>query len=387
MHATSKSDPGNQKKLFMLNASQKLAYTAANVFTGSRMEVDATVLVKDGTIEAIVPAKRVPAEYEQRVFKGHLICPAFIDLQIYGGNGKMFSHETTPETIQASYEYCKAGGAAAFMITLATNSIDKFLEGFQAAATYIAGGGKGLLGVHLEGPYINPVKRGAHLLEYVKSPVLEEVKLLLEKGKGVFKMMTLAPECCDPALVQLLRKEGILLSLGHSNATYTQAMQAFNEGIPLATHLYNAMSPLQHRAPGVVGAIMDHPTVSCSIVCDGIHVDYPAVRIAKKAMGERLFHITDAVAHSADGIYQHLFKGDHYALPDGTLSGSSLTMLKSVKNGMKHAGISLEESLRMAALYPSRFLGSQKRGSLEPGAVADLLVLDNDLNLVELIIS
>jgi N-acetylglucosamine-6-phosphate deacetylase len=371
----------------MLNASRKFAYSAANVFTGSSMEKSAAVLVKDGTIEAIVSANQVPADYEHRNYEDHLICPAFIDLQIYGGNGKMFSQETTPETIEATYEYCKQGGAAAFMITLATNSIDKFLEGFQAAASYIEGGGKGLLGVHLEGPYMNPVKRGAHVLEYVKSPVLEEVKLLLEKGKGVFKMMTLAPECCDPALVKLLRNEGILLSLGHSNATYSQAMQAFNDGIPLATHLFNAMSPLQHRAPGVVGAIMDHPTVSCSIVCDGIHVDYSAVRIAKKVMGERLFHITDAVAHSADGIYQHLFKGDHYALPDGTLSGSSLTMLKSVKNGMQHAGISLQESLRMAALYPSRFLGGEKRGSLEPGAVADLLVLDNELNRVELIIS
>ena len=132
---------------------------------------------------------------------------------------------------------------------------------------------------------------------------------------------------------------------------------------------------------------MDHPTVSCSIVCDGIHVDYPAVRIAKKIMGDRLFHITDAVAHSTEGAYHHLYKGDHYALPDGTLSGSSLTMLKSVKNGILHAGISLEESLRMASLYPSRFLSGQKRGVLESGAIADLLVLDNELNLVELITS
>jgi N-acetylglucosamine-6-phosphate deacetylase len=371
----------------MLNGSPNVAFCGASIFTGFEMIKQAAVLVSSGRIVGIVPQSEVPTDYSKRDFTDCLICPAFIDLQIYGGNGKMFSHETTPETIQATYDYCKQGGAAAFMITLATNSIEKFLEGFEAAASYLANGGKGLLGVHLEGPYINPVKRGAHLLEYVKAPVLTEVELLLQKGKGLFKMMTLAPECCDPTLVQLLRNEGVMLSLGHSNATYSQATLAFQEGIPLATHLFNAMSPLQHRAPGVVGAIMDHPTVSCSIVCDGIHVDYPAVRIAKKIMGDRLFHITDAVAHSTEGVYHHLYKGDHYALPDGTLSGSALTMLKSVKNGILHAGISLEESLRMASLYPSRFLSGQKRGVLESGAIADLLVLDNELNLVELITS
>jgi N-acetylglucosamine-6-phosphate deacetylase len=371
----------------MLTFENKKAYCKARLFTGHQILDSKSLLVDDGSIKGIVDSEEVPAHYERINLEGQLIVPAFIDLQIYGGNGKMFSHETTPETIAATYEYCKSGGASAFMITLATNSIAKFLEGFGAAKSYIAQGGKGLLGVHLEGPYINPVKRGAHILSYVKPPTLEEIELLLNKGKGVFKMMTLAPECCNPQLIKILQDEGILVSLGHSNASYNEATNAFNNGIPLATHLFNAMSSLQHRAPGVVGAIMNHPEVCSSVVCDGIHVDYAAVRIAKKILGNRLFHITDAVSHSEEGEYQHLFKGDHYALPDGTLSGSSLTMLQSVKNGIRHAGISLEESLRMASLYPARFLDGRKRGVLEAGALADLLVLDEDLNLTQMILS
>ena len=364
---------------------QPKAYYNAQFFTGDKIQRESVLLTAQGRIDGFVGSNEVPEYYQKIDLQGRLVCPAFIDLQIYGGNGAMFSDDTTPDTIAATYEYCKSGGASSFMITLATNSLEKFREGFAAAKLYQQQGGKGLLGVHLEGPYLNPVKRGAHILSYIKSPIIEEIELLLKEGQGVFEMMTLAPECWDANLIYKLKEAGVLLSLGHSNANYEQATNAFNSGIPLATHLFNAMSPLQHRAPGVVGAIMDHPKVSSSIVCDGIHVDYPALRIAKKIMGDRLFYITDAVSHAENGVYKHLFKGDHYALPDGTLSGSALTMLQAVKNGIEFAGISLEESLRMASLYPARFLKGENRGVLQKDAVADLVILDDSLNLVEII--
>lgn len=351
------------------------AYFNGPIFTGNEILFNHAVLIDNDRITAIISKDQIPSHYVKSDLQGKTLVPALIDLQIYGGNGKMFSQETTVEAIAHTYEYCKAGGAHHFMITLATNSIDLFMEGIEVVKAYWANGGKGLLGLHLEGPFLNKVKKGAHIEEYIHSPSMEEVKLLMQKGAGVVKMMTLAPECCDPAIVQYLQEQGVLISAGHTNATYKEATDAFDRGIPLATHLYNAMSGLQHRAPGVVGAIFDHSSVCSSVVCDGIHVDFAAVRIAKEIMKERLFYITDAVAASNGGGYTHEFRGDHYALPDGTLSGSALTMMKCVENGVKYLGISLEESLRMASTYPAQFLKDRKLGRIEKGFEAELIVL------------
>lgn len=353
------------------------AYSNGKIFTGSSIETQKALLVRNGLVEGLVNDKEIPSGYTLENLQGAILAPAFIDLQIYGGNGKMFSQETNLESLKATYEYCLSGGCAYFMITMATNAIDKFLEGIEVVRHYWQEGGKGLLGLHLEGPYINPVKKGAHVERYIKKPSIDEVTMLLAKGKGIFKMMTVAPECCDPSIISLLQKNGILVSAGHSNATYAEATAAFNNGIPVATHLYNAMSPLQHRAPGMVGAIFDHSSAKSSVVCDGIHADYAAVRIAKQIMKERLFYITDAVAETTAGEYQHLFRGDRYELPDGTLSGSSLTLMRCVKNGVEHLGLSLEESLRMATAYPASLLTGKKIGALEKGAEASIIIFDD----------
>jgi N-acetylglucosamine-6-phosphate deacetylase len=363
-----------------------IAYRNGKIFTGRVMEKQKALLVRNGTIEGIVGENEIPSEYTIEDFNGNILAPALIDMQIYGGNGKMFSEEPTPASLQATYDYCINGGCAHFMITMATNSIDKFLQGIEGVGQYWKQGGKGLLGLHLEGPYINVLKKGAHIEKHIKKPTVEEVTMLLDKGKGIFEMMTLAPECCDPAIIELLQKNGILVSAGHSNATYAEASAAFNNGLPMATHLFNAMSPMQHRAPGMVGAILDHPKAMSSIVCDGIHADFVAVRIAKQVMKERLFYITDAVTEYPNGEYPHIFKGDHYALPDGTLSGSSLTMMKCVQNGVEKLGLSLEESLRMASLYPASLIKDKKLGELSAGAVASLMIFD-DAFVVKKVIS
>jgi N-acetylglucosamine-6-phosphate deacetylase len=201
-------------------------------------------------------------------------------------------------------------------------------------------------------------------------------------------MITIAPEQCDKDIIERLLQAGILVSAGHSNASYEEAINGFYEGIPAATHLFNAMSPLQGRGSGMVGAIYDHNEVMSSIVCDGIHVDFSSVRISKKLMQERLFFITDAVVEVQHGEYMHIWKGDRYTLPNGTLSGSALTMLQAVKNGVEKVGIPLPEALRMASLYPAKLLGLEgKQGSLQKGANADFLLLDEQLNLKQLILS
>ena len=259
-----------------------IALIAREIFTGREIQTGKAVLVKEGTIVDVVDREAIPAGYRVRELPGYLLAPALIDLQIYGGNGKLFSAELTTEALEATYEYCLQGGCTQFLITLATNSIEKFIRAMEVAREYRAGGGRGLLGVHLEGPYMNPAKKGAHLEKFIKRPTPEEIGLLLSKGKDVFRMMTLAPEQCDRECIELLLQQGIVVSAGHSNATYEQAIDGFYQGIPAATHLFNAMSPLQGRQPGMVGAIYDHNDVRCSIVCDGIHVDYASVRISKK---------------------------------------------------------------------------------------------------------
>jgi N-acetylglucosamine-6-phosphate deacetylase len=363
------------------------AFIAREVFTGRDIQTGKAVLTRDGKIVDIVPVDDIPSNYRVRELPGYLLAPAFIDLQIYGGNGLLFSGELSTAALEATYEYCLEGGCTQFMITLATNSIDKFLRGFEVAREYRMAGGKGLLGVHLEGPYIHPVKRGAHLEKFIKTPTLEEIGLLLQKGKDIFRMMTLAPERCDRACIDLLISNGIIVSAGHSNATFEEASAGFYQGIPAATHLFNAMSPLQGRQPGMLGAIYDNNDVRSSIVCDGVHVDFASVRISKKIMADRLFFITDAVTEVQYGEYCHVFKGDRYTLPDGTLSGSSLTMLRAVRNGVENAGIPLPEALRMASTYPAAVLGeADRRGCIRPGACADLVLLDEQLNLIQVIV-
>ena len=363
-----------------------IAFTTREIFTGQELLTGKAVLVKDKKVVDIVPSSDIPLGYEIKEFNDYMLVPAFIDMQIYGGNGKLFSSDLTTDALQSTYEYCLKGGCTHFMITMATNSIEKFLTGIELVKNYWAGGGKGLLGLHLEGPYINPVKKGAHIEKYIKKPNLEEVQMLLDRGKGIFKMMTLAPEQCDAAVIDLLLKNNIIVSAGHSNATYDAAIKGFYQGIPSATHLFNAMSPLQGREPGMVGAIYDNGDVMASVVCDGIHVDFASVRISKKILGDRLFFITDAVVEVLEGEYQHVFKNDRYTLPDGTLSGSSLSMIQCVINGVEKVGIPLPEALRMASLYPAQVLKDKKLGSIHRGAKADFVILNEQLVIQKVIV-
>jgi N-acetylglucosamine-6-phosphate deacetylase len=362
------------------------AFHNGTIYTGNQVLHKKAVLVSNGTIDDIVDDTAIPEAYEKEDLNGNGIAPSFIDLQIYGGNGKLFSEDLSVEAIHATHDYCVNGGASHFMITMATNSIDRFLKGMELVREYWDTGGKGLLGLHLEGPYLNPLKKGAHVERFIRQPTIAEVQMLLDKGKDVFKMMTLAPEQCDESVIALLQRNNILVSAGHSNATYQQGTHAFDNGIPTATHLFNAMSALQHRAPGMVGAIYDHSKAMCSLVCDGVHVDFAAVRISKKIMQDRLFFITDAVAETTTGDYIHVYKGDRYTLPDGTLSGSALTMMQCVRNAVRHVGISLEESLRMAALYPAKLLGDGcKLGKIDKGYEASFVIFDKQLDTVRIV--
>jgi N-acetylglucosamine-6-phosphate deacetylase len=198
-------------------------------------------------------------------------------------------------------------------------------------------------------------------------------------------MITLAPEVCSEEVIDFILSRGIIISADHSNATYAEGKAGFARGIQLATHLFNAMSSLKHREPGLPAAIMDDEKVMASIIPDGHHVDYAMIRIAKKIMKERLFVITDAVTETGSGAYPHQLAGDKYEA-SGILSGSALTMIKALKNLVDHAGIELGEAIRMCSLYPARAIGrDQELGMISPGYICKMVVLDEKLEIADVI--
>jgi len=352
------------------------AHIARKVFTGEEWLEDYAIIVDGEIITDVVAQSELPAGLEVHDHGSAIISAAFIDLQIYGANGKLLSEYPTPDALTDLYNYCRDGGAAFCMPTVATNQYDVFKKAIDAVRDYWKQGGEGVLGIHLEGPWINPLKRGAHIESLVRSPSLSEAKELLDYGKGVIKIITLAPEQCSKEVIDLILSYGVVISAGHSNATYTQAKESFRAGIKAVTHLYNAMSPLQHREPGLAGAAMDDDTVLASIIPDGYHVDFAAVRIAKAVMKNRLFVITDAVTQTTVGHYQHELAGDKYEAA-GILSGSALTMHKALLNLVNHCGIEMGEAIRMCSLYPARVMGLEHElGEIKKGYKAKLVAIN-----------
>lgn len=343
------------------------------------------MITANGFITGVVPLSSLSSSQQVQQFDNCTLVPSFIDLQIYGAYGKLLSVYPETDSLVKLKEYCEKGGAAFCMPTAATNTKEVFFRCIDAVKEYWNKEGKGILGLHLEGPWINPIKRGAHIGSLIHPPTIEEAKELLEYGKGVIKIITLAPEVCSQEVIDLILSYNIVISAGHSNATYKEAMQGFDNGIKAVTHLYNAMSPLQHREPGLVGATMDHASVMSSIIPDGHHVDFSAIRIAKQVMKERLFVITDAVTETSRGDYQHYLAGDKYEAAN-ILSGSALTMDKALQNLVNYVGVEMAEALRMCSLYPAKVIGLQNElGKIAEGYKASMTVLDQSLSTVSLI--
>lgn len=352
------------------------ALTNARVFTGDDWLSDTAVLVEADMIFALT--NRITNDIPQIDCQGLVLAPAFIDLQIYGGGGQLLNSHPTPETIRRTYAEIRRSGTLHFQITLSTMPLETVWIALDATRAYQQSGQLGLLGMHLEGPYFNPAKRGAHLAAYLRRPETAELRELIERGRGALTYLTFAPELFTDEQLDLLAKSGIVLSAGHSSATYAEAQRGFAHGIGRVTHLFNAMSSFQHREPGLPGAAFES-TALVSIVADGVHVDWPAVRIAKKLLGERLFFITDAVTEDHSGEYKFSFAGDRFVDEAGTLSGSALTMMQAVRNGVERVGLPLGEALRMASTYPARAAGLEQRlGRVAPGFAASLVLFDDE---------
>ncbi len=353
------------------------ALVNASIFTGEEKLENKALLISNGDIHSIIDSDQIPSDFQITDLKGLTIAPGLIDLQIYGSGGKLFGAIPDEEGLEQMEKDLLAQGTTGFFATVATNSDDIVIKAIDSARKYRKRAIGNFMGIHLEGPYLNAARKGAHPQKYIKKGTIAELKSWIDRAEGELRMMTIAPELQDQELIDLLFDNNIIISAGHSDASYEQASSFLNNPVQAATHLYNAMPPLHHRNPGLVPAIFKRKPYT-SIVADGVHVSFPMIELAKRELAERLFLITDAVTETNEGMYQHVFQGDRYTMPDGTLSGSCLSMLKAAENCVLKANITLEEALRMASTYPARLIGDQKRGLLKPGCKADIIVIDHN---------
>jgi len=360
-----------------------IAITNSRFFRNNELIANQTILINECKIVAFTDGT-IPNGYEVIDAEQDYLVPGFIELQIYGSGGNLFSAYPTAETLAQMDTDLISKGTTNFLACVATNSSEIVYQAIEAAKAYRSKS-KGFMGLHLEGPYLNAKRRGAHLAEFIKKATLNEVKTLLEHADGVIKMMTIAPELQDDEVIQLLLDNNVVLSIGHSDATFEQTTEAYSKGIATTTHLFNAMPSIHHRAPNLPTALFNHPTAMASIIADGSHVDFEIIKMSHKIMQDRLFLITDAVTACNIGPYQHQLQGDKFITPDGTLSGSNLNMAQAVQNCVNHCDIQLHEALRMASLYPAKVMGLQNNISkIEVGYTANLIILNELLNVKEI---
>ncbi|OEA19258.1 N-acetylglucosamine-6-phosphate deacetylase [Vibrio parahaemolyticus] len=364
------------------------ALSNCKIYTGSDVLTDHAVIVENDLIQSIVPVAELPKGIEVKDLNGANLSPGFIDLQLNGCGGVMLNDAITAETMQIMHEANLKSGCTSFLPTLITSSDEDMRAAISATREYHKKYQNQSLGLHLEGPYLNVAKKGIHSVDFIR-PSDDGMIDLICSNADIIAKVTLAPEQNDPEHIARLKAAGIVVSIGHTNATYAEARKGFEAGITFATHLFNAMTPMVGREPGVVGAIYDTPEIYAGIIADGFHVDYANIRIAHKIKGEKLVLVTDATAPAGANIDHFIFVGKKVYYRDGkcvdengTLGGSALTMIEAVQNTVEHAGIALEEALRMATLYPATAIGVEDRlGRIRKGMVANLTIFDRDFNV------
>ncbi len=371
--------------------------TNATVHTGTEVLENQTVTVENGVIRQS-DGIRSDGTSDPNVtiidLAGKHISAGFVDVHINGGEQYHFTQHATEQTISDIYESSLKLGTTHVLPTLITSPLENILKGIEATRSYLAKNPtSGVLGMHLEGPFLNLAKRGAHLAQYIKKPSNSELEEIIKYGKGIIKLMTIAAENFTPEQLEMLLESGIKISLGHSNATFKQAQTAYNQGITLCTHLYNAMTQMGHRELGVVGATFDNANIYAPIILDGFHCDYAAARIAYKLKKDKLFLISDAlfvgekVTHFQWEEFDAYLENGQYRNSEGNLAGAAVSMADCVRNAVQQVGISLEEAVKMATIRPAKALGIEHQvGQIAEGFSAKFTIFDNNLTHFESLI-
>jgi N-acetylglucosamine-6-phosphate deacetylase len=365
-----------------------IAFINAEIFTGFSVLKDHVLIVKSDRIDRILPAIDFqPLEETIIDCQNRRLIPGFIDLQVNGGGGVLFNDSPTVSGIQSILNAHHPFGTVALLPTLISDGLSVVTQAMSAVESAIKQQIPGVLGIHLEGPFISKTKKGIHNEKHIQLLYPEYLKQLcsLDNGKT---LITLAPEAVDPPVINMLSANGIKVFLGHTNADYEMAKTAIRNGVIGFTHLFNAMSPLRSRSPNAVGAALDDKDCYCSIINDGFHLHPAIFRVAAKVKKDKLLLVTDAM--STVGIDKKSFQltgqtifedNGRLTNAEGRLAGSALTMIGAVKNAIKF-GITWDEAVRMASLYPATCLGiTDDFGSLSPGKKASFLILDNEFNI------
>ena len=364
-----------------------IALTNARVLTPHGWHHDLAVLL-DGEriVDLLPPSDPRVRDATPHDLHGAMLLPGFIDVQVNGGGGALFNEAPTLETIRRIGAAHRRYGTTGFLPTLISDRVEVMRAALDAVAQALAEGVPGVLGIHLEGPYLAPARKGVHDPKYFHTPGSDELALLCAPHRGV-RLLTLAPEQVPAASIGALAAAGVIVCAGHTAADYATTHAALAAGVRGFTHLFNAMTPLGSREPGVVGAALEDADSWCGLIVDGHHV-HPAslrVAIAAKVRGKMLL-VTDAMPPVGSDHPEYVLNGETIIAKDGicqtaqgVLAGSALDMASAVRNAVQMLGLPLDEAVRMASTYPAEFLGlGASHGCIAPGYQADLVVMDDD---------
>jgi len=371
-------------------AQARTAVSADRIFDGYRWHDDAAVVIHRGLIEGVMPRgehiRDVPIE---TMPPGILLAPGFIDLQVNGGGGVLLNDDPTPQAMRAIARAHRRYGTTACLPTLITDQRPKAIAAIAAAQS--AAGADGIVGLHLEGPFISPARPGIHRSDCIAAATARDLDWLAQLAAVGSSLVTLAPECVPDGFIRTLTENGIRVSVGHSEASSEILSAAIDEGLSGVTHLFNAMPPMSARAPGIVGMALTDARLTAGIILDGIHVDSLVARAAFAAKArDTIALVSDAMPTVGAAIDGFDLMGRRISLrhgrlvsDDDTLAGAHLVLASAVRNAVKLVGLSLDDALRAASLVPARFLGLEReRGQLTAGARADIVALTPDLEVV-----
>lgn len=369
-------------------AAETRVFHNGHVLTDRGFERDACVLVEDGHIVAVLHGAP-PAAGRHIDLQGGYLAPGFIDVQVNGGGGVLFNNHASVDGIAAIGRAHRRFGTTGFLPTLISDAPEMMRRAISATRDAIAQGIPGVLGIHLEGPYLAAARKGTHDAGKFRVPDADDIALATALDNGI-TVITLAPERVPVASIRAMVERGAIVCAGHTAGSFDELRAGLDAGITGFTHLFNAMTPLQGREPGAVGAALDDADSWCGIIVDGVHV-HPAclrVALAAKPRGKVLL-VTDAMPMvGADDPTFSLY-GETIAAVDGVvrnaagaLAGSALDMASAVRNTVQLLHLPLDEACRMAAQYPAEFLGlGGERGRIAPGYRADLVLLDAGLDV------
>ncbi len=368
--------------------TQKMrAVTAKYIFDGVNLLSDRVVLIADNTVVDIIDREKVYDATQIEDFGNCVISPGLIDLQLNGSGGALLNDSISFETLETMHQTNLRFGTTSYLPTLITCDFNDVRKALELTKEWFKqyGNSRGVIGLHIEGPFLSLEKKGIHPLEFITKPTNDKLAEIASYTKYFPIKLTMAPENSTAEQIDFLVKNGVIVSVGHTNATYEQAQIAFDNGAATVTHMFNAMSGMTGRNPGVIGAVLAN-SVYFGMIVDLLHVDKANVKLMATLKPTTMYLVTDAVTPTGTSMTEFDFAGKHLYVRDGrcvddngTLGGAYLTMNEAVRNCVRECDISLEQTLMMSTLTPAKLMGlEQQIGKIAKGARADLIALNLD---------